>query len=136
MQEADQDRLFACLKQIMGRSAEFGGGTFALAASVLTDLIHHDPMVYASLDKAGLPDAFISSIKVLSFSHTEGMLNPACTQYVSLPESSMPHWKRQGWRTLISAIYGLPLYASALPHLAFPRGYCKAKVSQTHSWLQ
>ena len=64
LQEADQERLFACLRQIMERSAEFGGGPFALAASVLTDLIHHDPMVYASLDKAGLPDAFIASIKV------------------------------------------------------------------------
>jgi hypothetical protein len=37
------------------RSKEFGGGLFALAASVVADLIHHDPLSYRALDEAGLP---------------------------------------------------------------------------------
>ena len=49
---------------MMERSKEFGGSLFALAASVMTDLIHHDPLCYRSLDAAGLPQAFIDSIKV------------------------------------------------------------------------
>jgi hypothetical protein len=38
-------------------SKEFGGGLFALAASVVADLIHHDPLSYRSLEEAGLPQA-------------------------------------------------------------------------------
>lgn len=40
---------------IFARAREFGGGLFALAASVVADLIHHDPLVYRTLDEAGLP---------------------------------------------------------------------------------
>jgi hypothetical protein len=46
------------------RSAQFGGGLFALAASVMTDLMHHDPLIFPQLDAAGLPEAFLAAIKV------------------------------------------------------------------------
>lgn len=48
----------------MNNAKCFGGTLFSLAASVMTDLIHHDPLVYRSLDSAGLPGAFIDAIKV------------------------------------------------------------------------
>jgi hypothetical protein len=40
---------------VFERSKEFGGGLFALSASVVADLIHHNPLVYRTLDEAGLP---------------------------------------------------------------------------------
>ncbi|KAI7840917.1 hypothetical protein COHA_005349 [Chlorella ohadii] len=60
--EADAATLYACLKTIFQRSREFGGGLFALAASVVADLIHHDPLSYRTLDEAGLPQAFLDSV--------------------------------------------------------------------------
>lgn len=47
----------------MDNAGQFGGTLFSLAASVMTDLIHHDPLVFPALDQAGLPQAFIDSIK-------------------------------------------------------------------------
>lgn len=44
------------VQTIFQRSREFGGGLFALAASVVADLIHHDPLCYRTLDEAGLPE--------------------------------------------------------------------------------
>ena len=52
--EADSAELYACLRQIFGRAPDFGGGLFALAASVVTDLIHHDPLVYRRALDLGL----------------------------------------------------------------------------------
>lgn len=46
------------------RPEEFGGSLFALAVSVLTDLIHHEPQSFRQLNEAGLPDAFLAAIKV------------------------------------------------------------------------
>ena len=65
MQEHESKQLFECLRVIMERAREFGGGLFALAASVMTDLIHHDPLCFRSLDEAGLPEAFISAVQVV-----------------------------------------------------------------------
>jgi hypothetical protein len=31
---------------------------------VVTDLVHHDPLVYRILDAAGIPEAFIKAAKV------------------------------------------------------------------------
>ncbi|KAK9833876.1 hypothetical protein WJX74_008569 [Apatococcus lobatus] len=61
--EAESRALYQCLRAIFERATEFGGGLFALAASVMTDLIHHDPLCFRELDAAGLPDAFIAAIK-------------------------------------------------------------------------
>lgn len=47
--------LFPAHQVIFGRAKEFGGGLYALAASVVADLIHHDPLCYRTLDAAGLP---------------------------------------------------------------------------------
>ena len=56
--------MYACLRAIFERAPEFGGGLFALAASVMADLTHHDPLCFPGLDAAGLPEAFIKAIKV------------------------------------------------------------------------
>ena len=29
----------------------------------MTDFIHHDPMIYRSLDEAGLPNAYVTAVK-------------------------------------------------------------------------
>ncbi|KAK9821448.1 hypothetical protein WJX81_000342 [Elliptochloris bilobata] len=61
-QEGDQAELYSCLRTIFERGACFGGGLFALAASVMTDLIHHDPLCFRALDDAGLPQAFLDAV--------------------------------------------------------------------------
>lgn len=63
-QEEDQAELYGCLRVIFQRGACFGGGLFALAASVMTDLIHHDPLCFRALDDAGLPQAFLDAVTV------------------------------------------------------------------------
>ena len=60
----DSALLYACLRSIIERNELFGGSLFALAASVFTDLVHHDPLVYRELDAAGIPDALIKAAKV------------------------------------------------------------------------
>ena len=37
---------------------------FYFAASVVTDLLHHEPLSYCSLQSAQLPEAFISAVEV------------------------------------------------------------------------
>lgn len=64
MQEENTRQLFASLRTMFERAKQFGGGLFALAASVMTDLIHHDPLCFKSLDEAGLPEAFINAVQV------------------------------------------------------------------------
>lgn len=44
-------------------SRDFGGALFALAASVVTDLIHHDPLCYRSLHDTGVPEAFLMAVR-------------------------------------------------------------------------
>ncbi|XVE75677.1 hypothetical protein DITRI_Ditri12bG0112000 [Diplodiscus trichospermus] len=47
---------------IFRRAKDFGGGVFALAATVMSDLIHKDPTSFPVLDAAGLPSAFLDAI--------------------------------------------------------------------------
>lgn len=63
-QEATGQQLYRCLRAMFERAGEFGGSLFALAASVVTDLVHHDPLCYRALDEEGLPAAFIAAVKV------------------------------------------------------------------------
>ena len=63
-QEEEQDKLYACLRQVISRAWDYGGSLFALAASMVTDLIHHDPLCYRTLDAAGLPEAFLTAVQV------------------------------------------------------------------------
>ena len=62
--EDDQGKLFACLKTVIEHGQEFGGALFALAASVMSDLIHHDPLCFRTLEAAGLPEAYLKAIQV------------------------------------------------------------------------
>lgn len=62
--EADQGKLFGCLKTVIERGQEFGGALFALAASVMSDLIHHDPLCFRTLEAAGLPESYLKAIQV------------------------------------------------------------------------
>eukprot|EP00983_Pelagomonas_calceolata_P109358 1159550-Pelagomonas_calceolata.AAC.4 len=45
------------------QAERFGGSLFALAAGVVTDLLHHEPLSYRALEAEGLPAAFIVAIK-------------------------------------------------------------------------
>lgn len=54
----------AVLQAMYTRPDEFGGSLFSLAVSVMTDLIHHEPQSFRQLNDAGLPDAFLTAIKV------------------------------------------------------------------------
>lgn len=63
-QEEDQGKMYICLRTIFERAHEFGGGLFALGASVMTDLIHHEPTIFTALEENGLPEAFVNSVKV------------------------------------------------------------------------
>ena len=65
-QEEARATMYACLRTIFERAPAFGGGLFSLAASVMTDLTHHDPLSFPGLDEAGLPEAFINAIKVIA----------------------------------------------------------------------
>ena len=71
----------ACPQVIFERAREFGGGLFALAASVVADLIHHDPLCYRTLDEAGLPQVGTALLPLLhAWPLQAGSLaGPACT---------------------------------------------------------
>jgi len=62
-QDEDAALLYRSLKAMYARAAEFGGHLFSLAASVMTDLIHHEPQSYRLLAEAGLPQAFVEAIQ-------------------------------------------------------------------------
>ena len=79
--------MYACLRAIFERALEFGGGLFALAASVMADLTHHDPLCFPGLDAAGLPEAFIKAIKVCAASSTLLSLADTIFCYPSLQAS-------------------------------------------------
>ncbi|XVF33865.1 hypothetical protein REPUB_Repub18cG0008600 [Reevesia pubescens] len=59
---SEESLLPQCLCIIFRRAKDFGGGVFALAATVMSDLIHKDPTCFLVLDTAGLPSAFLDAI--------------------------------------------------------------------------
>ena len=60
--DADAEALYTCLTHLFTSADAFGGGLFALAASVLADLVHHDPLRFPALDAAGAPAAFVAAV--------------------------------------------------------------------------
>lgn len=62
--DADTHLLYKCLRTMFEGADLFGGSLFALAASVVTDQVHHDPLCFRALDEAGLPEAFLTAVKV------------------------------------------------------------------------
>ncbi|XWS09652.1 hypothetical protein CRYUN_Cryun39dG0007800 [Craigia yunnanensis] len=59
---SEESLLPQCLCIIFRRAKDFDGGVFALAATVMSDLIHKDPTCFPVLDAAGLPSAFLDAI--------------------------------------------------------------------------
>ncbi|XP_073020547.1 E3 ubiquitin-protein ligase UPL1-like isoform X2 [Primulina eburnea] len=59
---SEESLLPHCICIIFKRSKDFGGGVFSLAATVMSDLIHKDPMCFSVLEAAGLPSAFMVAI--------------------------------------------------------------------------
>lgn len=57
----------------MLRAKDFGGGLFALASSVMTDLIHHDPLSFRAIMDAGLPQAYLQAITTSLLPQTEAL---------------------------------------------------------------
>ena len=64
IQDADATLLYRSLRLMFEQAERFGGSLFAMAASVTTDLLHHEPLSYRALEAEGLPAAFISAVKV------------------------------------------------------------------------
>lgn len=62
--DADAMRLYRCLYALLSAPVDFGGGLFSLAASVMADLLHHDPLQYRLLQEAGLPRAYLDAVNV------------------------------------------------------------------------
>ena len=54
--------LLLSLRAILRRPRDFGGGIFALAATMLSEQIHNEPTAYPQLEAAGLPEAFLGSL--------------------------------------------------------------------------
>jgi len=48
-----------------------------LAASVMSDLIHHDPLCFGTLENAGLPEAYLKAIQVCPLLNLHSGLLPA-----------------------------------------------------------
>ncbi|XP_007020477.2 PREDICTED: E3 ubiquitin-protein ligase UPL1 [Theobroma cacao] len=59
---SEESLLPQCLCIIFRRAKDFGGGVFALAATVMSDLIHKDPTCFSVLEAAGLPSAFLDAL--------------------------------------------------------------------------
>ncbi|CAI9787771.1 unnamed protein product [Fraxinus pennsylvanica] len=59
---SEESLLPLCLCIIFKRAKDFGGGVFALAATVMSDLIHKDPTCFSVLEAAGIPSAFMDAI--------------------------------------------------------------------------
>ncbi len=98
VQEEDSAALYACLRRIFERSSEFGGGLFALSASVMTDQMHHEPLTFTALEEAGLPEAFLNTIKVqasycFSFMCNLAPCSTACTTSTKYMNSLITHMK-------------------------------------------
>ncbi|CAI7783819.1 unnamed protein product, partial [Closterium sp. NIES-54] len=62
-EQGGMGRLPDCLAAVFRHAKEFGGGVFALAASVMSEQIHHEPTSFAVLDAAGLPKTFVDAVK-------------------------------------------------------------------------
>ena len=67
---------------------------------MVTDLIHHDPLCYRTLDAAGLPEAFLTAVQVscsTGMLHIHLLLNPAkCAQLPALMPSVLA--ATEAWR--------------------------------------
>ncbi|XP_024977054.1 E3 ubiquitin-protein ligase UPL2-like isoform X1 [Cynara cardunculus var. scolymus] len=51
------------ISMIFKKVDKFGGDIYSSAVTVMCEMIHKDPTCYAALDEAGLPDAFLSSVR-------------------------------------------------------------------------
>ena len=56
--------LYRSLGVVLRDGARFGGSLFALAATVVSDCLHADPLQYRLLEEAGLPQAYLEAVKV------------------------------------------------------------------------
>eukprot|EP00198_Chlamydomonas_reinhardtii_P000104 XP_001689439.1 predicted protein [Chlamydomonas reinhardtii] len=55
--------LYRSLGVVLRDGARFGGSLFALAATVVSDCLHADPLQYRLLEEAGLPQAYLEAVK-------------------------------------------------------------------------
>jgi E3 ubiquitin-protein ligase HUWE1 len=61
--EGESAGLPSCLHAIFKQAKELGSSVFALAATVLADLLHHDPTCFSIIQKHGLPKAFLETVQ-------------------------------------------------------------------------
>ncbi|GIL92299.1 hypothetical protein Vretimale_18444 [Volvox reticuliferus] len=55
-------QLYRSLGVMLRDAGRFGGSLFALAASVVSDCLHSDPLQYRLLDEEGLPQAYLDAV--------------------------------------------------------------------------
>ena len=113
--EEDKAALFGCLRSIYERAPAFGGGLFALAASVMTDLIHHDPLCFQTLEDAGLPEVFIGAIKAGVLPSGEAVCAiPNTLVALCLNAKGLERVQRSGALDAFVPIFTTPAYLRAL----------------------
>ncbi|KAI3689153.1 hypothetical protein L2E82_47103 [Cichorium intybus] len=62
-QSGNDVSLPATLVMIFKNVEKFGGDIYSSTVTLMCEMIHKDPTCYAALDEAGLPDAFLSSVR-------------------------------------------------------------------------
>ena len=61
--EGESSALPLCLEAIFRQAKDLGSSVFALAATVMGDLLHHDPTCFPIIQKHGLPQAFLGTVQ-------------------------------------------------------------------------
>ena len=61
--EGETEGLPKCLEAVFKQGKDLGSSVFALAATIMGDFLHHDPTCFPVIEKHGLPEAFLGSVK-------------------------------------------------------------------------
>lgn len=112
--DADAASLYASLRAMFTAAPIFGGTLFGLAASVMTDLIHHEPQAFRQLDEAGLPEAYLDAVAA-------GVL-PTSDAVLSIPNALVALCLNQSGLARVADTHAL----AALVPILTSRKYVKA----------
>eukprot|EP00898_Chlorokybus_atmophyticus_P008084 jgi/Chlat1/8277/Chrsp78S07706 len=111
----DDGMLLSCVTSIFQHTKLFGAGVFALAASVTSDLIHHDPTAFPALQAAGLPDRFLEAINKGVIASSEAVCClPNALIALCLNNAGMEMVKSAQALNCFVAIFTNPAYQRAL----------------------
>ncbi|CAI5971391.1 unnamed protein product, partial [Closterium sp. NIES-65] len=122
-EQGGMGRLPDCLAAVFRHAKEFGGGVFALASSVMSEQIHHEPTSFAVLDAAGLPETFVDAVKA-------GVL-PSSEAICAIPNALLAFCLNQRGLQLVTDSHVL----ACLPALFTSRQYARPLAGDTASVL-